>query len=113
MIRMLLTSLLGLTLTMSVALTDDKKTDDKDKKKTEATITKVDKKDHKLTVKMKDKEGKDVEKVFKLTETISYLDSTGKVAEIDIFKNGDEVLLVEEEGQLKEVHKKKDKKDGK
>jgi Ni/Co efflux regulator RcnB len=74
----------------------------------EATITKVDAKNHAVTVKMKDKDGKDVEKTFKLAETVEYLDSTGKAAALDIFKSGDMVLIVEAEGQLKAIHKKKE-----
>lgn len=83
--------------------------DNKDNKKgQEATITKVDAKNHSVTVKMKDKDGKEVEKTFKLAETVQYLDSTGRVAALDIFKSGDMVLVVEAEGQLKEMHKKKE-----
>lgn len=90
---------------------DDKKTEPgktEAGKKNEATITKIDAKNHAVTVKMKDKEGKEVEKTFKLTETVKYVDSTGKVAAIDIFKSGDMVLVVEAEGQLKEMHQKKE-----
>ena len=71
----------------------------------EATITKVDQKNHSVTVKMKDKDGKEAEKTFKLTEEARYVDSTGKVAAMDIFQSGDYVLVVEEAGHLKELHK--------
>lgn len=70
-----------------------------------ATITKVDTKHHTITVRMKNKEGKEVEKTFKLTEDIEYLDSTGRVAAVDVFQSGDEVLVLEEEGHLKQVKK--------
>jgi hypothetical protein len=45
-----------------------------------------------------------------LTEEMLYRDSTGEVAAMDIFQNGDEVLVVEADGKLKELHKKKDSK---
>lgn len=77
------------------------------KKQAHATITKVDAKKGEVTVRMKNKEGKEVTRTFKLTEEVRYLDSTGKVAALDIFTSGDYVLLVEEEGQLKQMKKAK------
>ncbi|MFZ1006939.1 MAG: hypothetical protein WAN65_08890, partial [Candidatus Sulfotelmatobacter sp.] len=56
--------------------------------------------------------GKDVEKTFKLAENIEYMDSTGKVATIDIFTSGDMVLIVEREGTITKMTK-KDKSDTK
>jgi uncharacterized protein YigE (DUF2233 family) len=106
MLRTVLCSFLMLALTgLVVAADKDTKDKDKSNKGQKATITKVDTKNHTVTVKMKDKEGKEVEKTFKLTEDIRYLDSTGKVAAIDVFRSGDDVLVVEEEGHLKEMHK--------
>jgi hypothetical protein len=70
-----------------------------------ATITKVDAKNGTVTVRMKNKEGKEETRTFKLAEDIRYLDSTGRVAAIDIFRSGDEVLVLEERGQLKEMKK--------
>ncbi len=122
MLRYVLSSLLILGLVAFNVRADDK---DKDVKKPEpqkATITKVDTTAHTITVKMKDKDGKDVEKTFKLTEDIRYFDSTGKAAVIDVFKSGTDVLVIEEEGKLKEMRQDKtpaikdktpDKKDGK
>ncbi len=78
---------------------------DKDAK--EATITKMDAKNGTMTVKMQSK-GKDVEKTFKLAEDIEYMDSTGKVATVDIFTSGDLVLIVERDGRIAKM-KKKDK----
>jgi hypothetical protein len=72
----------------------------------EATITKVDTKNKTVTVKMKDKTGKEVEKTFRLTEDIRYFDSTGRAARIDVFQAGNDVLVIEEEGRLREVHQK-------
>ena len=58
------------------------------KENDEATITKVDPKAGTVTLKMKDKDGKDVGKVFHLEEDAEYLDSTGRVARLDIFRSG-------------------------
>ena len=66
-----------------------------------ATITGVDAKNGTVTVKMKDKNGKDVEKTFTLAEDVEYVDSTGRVATLEVFQSGDEVLIVEGEGQIK------------
>lgn len=109
MVRALLTGLLGLVLCLGAAAADDKKdTGRKDADKPqEATITKVDAKNHALTVKMKDKDGKETERTFKLTDEVRYADSTGKVVAVDVFKSGDYVLVVEAEGQLKEVRQAK------
>ena len=67
------------------------------------TITKVDARRGTVTVKMEDKNGMDVEKLFQLTEDVEYLDSTGRVATLDVFQCGDEVLIIEMEGKLKEL----------
>ncbi len=109
MLRTALCSILMFALVGFVAAADKDAKDAKTNanKGQKATITKVDAKNHTVTVKMKDKDGKEAEKTFKLTEDIRYLDSTGKVAAIDVFRNGDEVLVVEEEGHLKELHKAK------
>ena len=63
-----------------------------------------------VTVKMKDpdsKDGKEVEKTFKLTGEIRYFDSTGKAIAIDEFQSGNDVLVLEAEGKLKELRKDK------
>jgi hypothetical protein len=110
MVRTLLALVLGLTLSLGAALADDKKDDKKTSGKgKEATITKIDPKEHTVTVKMKGKDGKQAEKTFKLAETVRYLDSTGKVVAIDVFKSGDYVLVLEADGQLKEIRKSKKK----
>lgn len=77
----------------------------------EATITKVDSKNGTVTVRMKDKNGKDVERTFTLTEDARYFDSTGRVAALDVFRSGNEVLVVEEQGKLKQMQQKPEKKD--
>ncbi len=117
MLRAMLCSAAVLALCVGGAFaqaTKDTKDTNKDKNKgkhAHATITKVDAKNHTITVRMKNKEGKEETRTFKLTEDIQYLDSTGRVAAVDVFRSGDEVLVIEEEGRLKEV-KKADNKSG-
>jgi uncharacterized protein (TIGR03067 family) len=91
----------------SLAAADDKKDTKKGDAPAKATITKVDAKAGTITVKMKGKDGKEVETTFKLTEDIRYFDSTGKAVAIDVFQAGNDVLVIEAEGKLKEVHKPK------
>ncbi|HEY2413670.1 MAG TPA: hypothetical protein VGI40_15575 [Pirellulaceae bacterium] len=81
------------------------------KENDEATITKVDSKAGTVTLKMKNQDGKDVERVFKLTEDAEYLDSSGRVATLEVFRSGDQVLVIEGEGHIKGL-KKSDQKPG-
>ncbi len=108
MLRLLVGSVAVLALCFGALLANDKTTKDtkdaKAHKGHKATITKVDRQHGTITVRMKDKTGKRVERTFKLTEDIRYFDSTGRVAAVDVFRSGNEVLVVEEEGHLKELH---------
>ena len=79
------------------------------KNEVKATIEKVDPQNGTITVKMKNKAGKEVEKTYMLTADIEYLDSTGKVAKVDVFRAGDEVLIVTAKGKLKSVQMNKDR----
>jgi uncharacterized protein YigE (DUF2233 family) len=74
----------------------------------EAKIVNVDPQKHTVTVEMKDDNGKQVEKTFRLTEDIRMLDSEGHVAAIDVFKSGNDVLIVDEQGKLVEMRKAKE-----
>ena len=75
------------------------------RKEAEAKITKVDGKAGTITVKMTDENGKEVEKTFRLVEESEYLDSTGRVAVLDVFQSGDDVLFVEADGRIKSMKK--------
>lgn len=75
------------------------------RKHAEATITKVDAKAGTITVKMMDKSGKSIEKTFKLVEDAEYLDSAGHVAVLDVFRSGDEILLIESQGRIQAMKK--------
>ncbi len=105
MLRLVLCSTAVLGLMVGALVADEAKKADKDKKRSEATITKMDAKKGEVTVRMKDKEGKEVEKTFKLEGDMVYLDSAGRVAAVDIFRSGDDILVLEEEGHLKEMKK--------
>ncbi len=118
MLRSLLSSLtvLGLCVALTMAADDKSRTDktnaDKtatektDKHHKEAKIVKVDQKKGTVTLRFKDKTGKEMEKTFKLAEDIRYMDSTGRVAAIDVFTAGDYVLFIEREGKIHEMKKK-------
>jgi hypothetical protein len=109
MLRLLLCSTAVLALMAGALVADEAKKADKNKKRCDATITKIDAKKGEVMVKMKDKEGKEVEKTFKLEGDMVYLDSTGNVAAVDIFRSGDDILVLEEEGHLKEMKKQEKK----
>ncbi len=71
-----------------------------------ATITNVNPKEGTVTVRMKGKDGKEVNRTFHLTEDVRVIDdNTGKVAGLDVFRSGDEVLVVESKGHLREFHR--------
>lgn len=111
MLRSMLCAMVVLGLCVGFAAADKEKTNTKDntnKKEKEAKIVKVDAKKGTVTVQMKDKTGKEVEKTFKLAEDVEYADSTGKVATVEIFTSGDLVLVVEREGKISKM-KKEDK----
>lgn len=79
----------------------------------QAKITKMDPDKGTVTVMMKDKNGKESTKVFTLTEESEYVDSTGQIAAVDVFQSGDEVLIIEADGQISELKKhSKDHKSG-
>ena len=107
MLRMSLCSVAVLVLCLGTLLGSNKDNKQgKDKHKghhRQATITKVDPEHHTVTVRMKNKQGKEQERTFRLTEDIRYVDSTGRVAAVDVFRSGDEVLVVEREGRLVEM----------
>jgi hypothetical protein len=71
----------------------------------EATITKIDPEAGTVTLKTKDKSGMDTEKTFMLVEDTEYIDSTGRVAALDLFRSGDQVLVIEGEGKVSSLKK--------
>jgi hypothetical protein len=91
--------MLGVGVASAVA---DKATD---KKAMEARIVKVDARNGTVNVKMQE-DGKEVDKTFKLAENIEYMDSNGKIANVDLFTSGDMVLIVAADGQITRMTKK-------
>jgi hypothetical protein len=71
----------------------------------EAKITKVDAKAGTISVQMTDKDGKTIDKTFRLVEESEYADSTGRIAVLDIFQSGDDILFVEADGTIKAMKK--------
>ena len=75
------------------------------KKHAEATISKVDAKAGTITVKMLDKDGKRVEKTFRLVEDRNTSTARAAMAVLDIFQSGDDILFVEADGRIKGLKK--------
>jgi Ca2+-binding EF-hand superfamily protein len=69
------------------------------------TVTKVDAKKGEITVKYTDDKGKEQEKTFQLTSDVRLLDETGRVVKIDVFESGNDALIVESEGKLRELRR--------
>ncbi len=108
MLRAFFGSVVVLFLMASLVTADDKTNQEKNvqnNKYQKAKITKVDRKNHTITVQMKDKNGKEVTKNFKLAEDIRLLDEKGDVAAIDVFQSGNDVLVIEREGKLVQMKK--------
>ena len=79
---------------------DSKTKSEKNKHHTQATISKVDVEKGSVTVMMKGRTGKEVEKTFQVAEGAEYFDSTGKVAKLDAFKPGDDVVITRKAGKI-------------
>ena len=58
---------------------------------------------------MMDKTGKETERTFKLIEDAEYIDSTGRIAVLDVFQSGDDILFVEADGRITGMKKVYDK----
>jgi hypothetical protein len=86
---------------------DQKDTKNNKDRALKATITHVDSKAGTITVKMTDEKGKDVERTFKLREDVRLLDDKGKVVAINAFQVGNDVVVIERDGLLREIHKDK------
>jgi len=69
------------------------------------TILKVDAQKGALTAKFTDSKGKTQEKTFKFTKDIRLLDETGRGVDITVFESGQEALIVESAGQLRELRR--------
>jgi len=81
------------------------KQQDKSSKHAPVTITKIDAKKGEITVKYTGDKGKEHEKTFQLTGDVKIIDETGRVVAIDVFESGNEALILEAEGKLKEMRR--------
>jgi Ca2+-binding EF-hand superfamily protein len=68
-------------------------------------VVKVDAKAHTVTLRLKDAQGKDVEKTFTLGDGVMITDETGKLSGLDTVQPGDAVVAVEKEGRLTELRR--------
>ncbi|HLJ96535.1 MAG TPA: EF-hand domain-containing protein [Gemmataceae bacterium] len=89
----------------SVYADDKAKNDSSRANPVEVTITKVDPKSGAVTVKYTDDKGSTHERTFRLTGDVRLLDETGRVVAIDVFESGDEAMVVESEGKLRELRR--------
>jgi Ca2+-binding EF-hand superfamily protein len=88
------------------AFADDKDKKDKENPKpTTVTITKVDAKKGEITVKYTDEKGKEQQKTYQLTKDVKIVDESGKVVGIDVFESGNDALVIETEGKLRELRR--------
>lgn len=70
-----------------------------------ATIARIDAAKGEITLKYTDSQGKPQEKVFRLTRDARILDETGRVIKLDLFQSGDEALVIESAGTLRELRR--------
>ncbi len=86
------------------AFADDQKANDKGgAKPTHVTIAKIDAARPAITIQYTDDKGQKHEKTFQLTKDVRLLDETGRAIKIDVFESGNDALLVEEAGTLREL----------
>jgi len=76
---------------------------DNDNKPQRGEIANVDSGAGTLTVKLRDKDGKEVEKTFKLTREAKYFNPNGKAAELNVFRSGDQIVLLARKGEVNEL----------
>ncbi len=118
MFRFALCSLAGAALFLMPLSAAEKKSGDqadhgksavKAKKLMDAKVIKVEPKKGTITLRLKDPQGKEIQKTFTLADNVRIVDETGQVVTIDAFHAGNDVLIVEEHGKLRELHKQKSK----
>jgi hypothetical protein len=118
MLRTLGSATILMLLTVGLALAQDKAGQFKDKDKdkagtpTKAMISKVDPTKNTVTLKYKDRDGKEMERTFELKGDVKLYDEAGKVITIDAYRVGNQVLVIEREGRILELRKDKDVKPG-
>jgi hypothetical protein len=92
------------TLTALVLFTSGLRAGDpQDDKPQRAEITKVDQGAQTLTVKLRDKDGKEMEKTFKLAGEAKCYKADGTAAELNVFRSGDQIVLLARKGEVSEL----------
>jgi hypothetical protein len=83
----------------------DKQTAGQKTASTAVTVTKIDPAKHEITLSFKNDKGETQERTFRLTEDVRLLDETGRAADVALFESGNEALVIESEGKLKELRR--------
>ena len=76
-----------------------------DERPTKGTLVGVDVCKGTVTVKVGDREGKEIEKTFRLGDRFQATDEAGKAVSIRIFRPGDVVRFKERDGKLRELRR--------
>jgi Ca2+-binding EF-hand superfamily protein len=100
-------SLCGLVLAggRAAAADEPKKDADKADRPVDAVVVAVNAVDHKVTVKLQDADGKEIEKTFTLEDAARLLDDAGKAVRLDDLKSGDEITVLLKAGKLAELRR--------
>lgn len=102
MLRALLCSVPVLALIAAGSPAADEKPD---RAGVNGVVVKVDAAHHAVTVRLKDAEGKEVEKTFRLSDNADVTDESGKAVGLDALEAGAAVTLVEKAGRLIELRR--------
>src|SRR4051812_49222221 len=95
-------TLIALALFTCGLRADDKNAEDN--KPQRGQISNMDSGAGTLTVKLRDKDGKEIEKTFKLTRETSFYGDDGRATELNVFRSGDQVVLLARKGEVRELH---------
>ncbi|HZZ70834.1 MAG TPA: hypothetical protein VFE24_01180 [Pirellulales bacterium] len=82
---------------------DASKKSDHNNKSMHATITKIDAKNHTVSVKYLDNQGQEQDKTLQLSSDVKYENAAGKEAKADAFKAGDEVCITKNADKVTEL----------
>jgi Ca2+-binding EF-hand superfamily protein len=96
---------LAVALALAAARADNDKPTKNDAKPETVTVTKVDANKGEITVQCTDDKGKATEKTFHLASDVRLLDETGRVVQLAVFDSGNEALLVESAGKVRELRR--------
>jgi uncharacterized protein YigE (DUF2233 family) len=103
MLRTLICSAVVLTLVLFTRATAQEDKGAKNERVTKATIIKVDAAKNTVTVRMKDKNGKEVERTIELAGSVKAFNEKGEARRVDIFREGGNLYVVEREERVYEL----------